>query len=286
MQQCWSTFESRPAIAPIELMLNDLLEVYRNTELATPGSLVDDFDKRWETLKPNIIVKTDNQLNGSVECNNEIIAVNDTDNNSLANKKQMSPSLNNLLDDTSEVGVQIEPCPDKRNELPFFCEAEKEYSKENAKLEFKLEPYNKLVHSVDDLSIYQNSQLDSINTNQRASSESETEDENWKCKIERGAYSEKVRQKSRSVTDLMILTHIDCSESDSETPLPSLDYRINNKGIRYPAKHALEGMNVKFGSEGNLLSVQDTFQDELRKLQEERKDSLLFVPEDINANDF
>lgn len=33
-----------------------------------------------------------------------------------------------------------------------------------------------------------------------------------------------------------------------------------------------------YGSEGNLLEVQNTFQEELRKLQEERRDSLLFVP--------
>ncbi|XP_032685723.1 uncharacterized protein LOC116850953 isoform X3 [Odontomachus brunneus] len=44
---------------------------------------------------------------------------------------------------------------------------------------------------------------------------SETEEESWKGRIEQGVYTEKVKQKSKSVTDLMVLVHID-PDSDAE----------------------------------------------------------------------
>ncbi|XP_011635453.1 STE20-like serine/threonine-protein kinase isoform X2 [Pogonomyrmex barbatus] len=47
---------------------------------------------------------------------------------------------------------------------------------------------------------------------------SETEEESWKGRIEQGVYTEKVKQKSKSVTDLMVLVHID-PDSDAEWSL-------------------------------------------------------------------
>ncbi|KAJ8682704.1 hypothetical protein QAD02_018496 [Eretmocerus hayati] len=46
--------------------------------------------------------------------------------------------------------------------------------------------------------------------------DSETEEESWRGRVERGAYTEKVKQKSKSVADLMILVHI---EPDSDADL-------------------------------------------------------------------
>ncbi|XP_021936652.1 uncharacterized protein LOC110838099, partial [Zootermopsis nevadensis] len=47
----------------------------------------------------------------------------------------------------------------------------------------------------------------------------DTEDEIWRRRIEQGEFSEKVKEKSKSVADLMVLTHIECSDgSDSEPP--------------------------------------------------------------------
>ncbi|XP_050314355.1 uncharacterized protein LOC126748868 isoform X2 [Anthonomus grandis grandis] len=114
----------------------------------------------------------------------------------------------------------------------------------------------------------------------QGSSGSDTEEENWMRKVERGAYSEKVRLKSRSVADLMVLTHVDYSESESETPMPSIDYKIN----RPVKKSNLESASLNFSSEGNLLSLEDTFEQELKKLQVERRDSLLFVPDNKSQN--
>lgn len=285
MQLCWSTFESRPSIFQIDVMLCDLLEVCKNTSNSSesPSVSADDFDRRWELLKPNTIVKTDNQ---TVETDDDLDA-----SNSYIQDKEMSPSLNNLLDDGTSVHMEswLENVALKTNDVDFNEEMSdverksdsskelqkispsKMNSKPNLKVDFKLCPMSQRVARSAEI------------LNDRTSSESETEDENWKRKIERGAYSEKVRQKSRSVTDLMVLTHIDCSESDSETPLPSLDYKANfYKNVRYAPKQNLENVSLMFGSEGNLLSVQNTFQEELQKLREERKDSLLFVPENAN----
>lgn len=270
MQLCWSTHESRPSIIQIDVMLTDLLEVCKNTNSTTqnPAVSVDDFDSRWELLKPNTIVKTDNQV---METDDDLDAA------SFIQDKQMSPSLNNLLDDGTSVhmeswleNVALNNDNDVKNTETKHLPSDIKF-KEGLKVEFKLCPMSQRVARSAEV------------LNDRTSSESETEDENWKKKIERGAYSEKVRQKSRSVTDLMVLTHIDCSESDSETPLPSLDYKANfYKNVRCAPRQNLENVSLMFGSEGNLLSVQDTFQQELQKLREERKDSLLFVPENIS----
>ncbi|XP_044259276.1 uncharacterized protein LOC123007849 isoform X2 [Tribolium madens] len=258
MQLCWTNSESRPAMSQIDLMLSDLLQVYKNTKLEP-----NDFDKRWEAFKPNNIVKTDN-------------TEMDLDDSEIVTKT-LSPSLNNLHGSLDNLDLQMESwlenvatrtgdmsyvkgLSDAIKDLDNAIALETSTSTESSpKIEFKLGL-------------------------ERPSSGSETEEENWKKKIERGAYSEKVRQKSRSVADLMILTHIDQSESESETPLPSLDYRTNYKNVRYAPKQNLESCSLMFGSEGNLLSVQETFQEELKKLQEERRDSLLFVPENSSQN--
>lgn len=271
MQLCWSTHESRPSIFQIDVMLCDLLEVCRNTNNTSqnPAVSVDDFDSRWEMLKPNTIVKTDNQ---AMETDDDLDVA------SYIEDKQISPSLNNLLDDGTSVHMEswLENVAEYSEEMPDVVKKTDARPsdikfKEGLKVEFKLCPMSQRVARSAEV------------LNDRTSSESETEDENWKRKIERGAYSEKVRQKSRSVTDLMVLTHIDCSESDSETPLPSIDYKANfYKNVRCAPRQNLENVSLMFGSEGNLLSVQDTFQQELQKLREERKDSLLFVPENIN----
>ena len=49
-------------------------------------------------------------------------------------------------------------------------------------------------------------------------SDSETEEESWRGRVERGAYTEKVKQKSKSVADLMVLVHIE-PESDADLSL-------------------------------------------------------------------
>ncbi|KAB0793142.1 hypothetical protein PPYR_12762 [Photinus pyralis] len=316
MQMCWSTLESRPSVSQVHLMLSDLMQVYQNQTNSEPGILLEDFDKRWDSFKPNSLARTDNQdfLRDSKSLADidlsDITVLNmkmgkDDD---LLNSKPMSPSLNNLhgsLDNlvNDEMDSWLQKVAHKTGDMSYvrglseaMSDLDKALALENVsssdssyqpspapetvstnKLQFQLGPTR-----METSQAQQSSLTESM---QRTSSESETEDENWRRKIEQGAYSEKVHQKSKSVTDLMVLTHIDYSESDSETPLPSLDYRVNYKNVRYAPKHNLENASLLFGSEGNLLSVHDKFQEELRRLQEERKDSLLFVPEYNRSRD-
>lgn len=292
MQFCWSPSDARPSIIQIHLMLKNLLQIHQDSKNAInsqPSDLMEDFDTRWKSFKPNSIKRTDNHefaVNG-VDLT-DITVSTDNREECLLTTKSMSPSLNNLhgsLDNLTgeKMDSWLQKVANKTGDMSYvrgLCEVIKdldntlalenvsssdsspllEKDPETKTLDFKLGPtedFNKI----------------------EISSESETEDENWRKKIELGVYSEKVHQKSKSVTDLMVLTHIDCSESDSETPLPSLDYRVNYRNVRYAPKQNLEAVSLTFGSEGNLLSIHDKFQQELKKLQEERRDSLLFVPD-------
>lgn len=101
-----------------------------------------------------------------------------------------------------------------------------------------------------------------------ASSETDTEDEQWRLRIERGEFSEKVKQKSKSVADLMILTHIDASESSEsgDTPLNSLSRQNSFKYNRL----AVPLLNsLTFTSDSDLRNAHDDhdFQDTLKKFQ-------------------
>lgn len=316
MQLTWSTSESRPSANQVHLMLSDLLEVYKNTKSESFVSL-EDFDKRWNSFKPNSLTKTDNckfELENTPVDLNDVVISNLSSNkeDELVTRKSISLSLNNLhgsLDNlaTPEMDSWLQKVATKTGDMSYvrgLSEAMKDLDNTlalenvsssdsshqpspapetvppvNKKVDYKLSIGSKLFN--DSVNIQNSSLAESI---LHTSSGSETEDENWRRKVELGVYSEKVHQKSKSVTDLMVLTHIDCSESESETPLPSLDYRVNYKNSRYTPKQNLENTNLTFGSEGNLLSVHDKFQEELKKLQEERRDSLLFVPDSSSFN--
>jgi len=87
---------------------------------------------------------------------------------------------------------------------------------------------------------------------------SETEEESWKGRIEQGVYTEKVKQKSKSVTDLMVLVHID-PDSDAEW---SLGAQVSEKNVKkkLPAT----------GSESDLRHTvpADEFDEALKKLRD------------------
>nr|XP_022912483.1 uncharacterized protein PF11_0213-like isoform X2 [Onthophagus taurus] len=257
MQSCWSTVESRLSATHIDLILNDLMQVYEHTKVSTElkDCSIHDFDQRWEALKPNAVAMTDETP----------LMHEEKKSASLTN---LHGSLDNLLQDHNSVDSWLENVANNSGDLVYA----KGLSEAMMDLDNVLElnsnnPSPKPLHF-------------KIGPKVTTSSESETEEENWKKKIERGAYTEKVRQKSRSVADLMVLTHVDYSESDSET-LPSLTEFKNQKS----KFKNMDNPALKFGSEGNLLSVHDTFQEELRKLQDERRDSLLFVPDKYSYSD-
>ncbi|XP_078037624.1 uncharacterized protein LOC144470414 isoform X2 [Augochlora pura] len=89
-------------------------------------------------------------------------------------------------------------------------------------------------------------------------SSSETEEESWKRQIEQEVYTEKVKEKSKSVTDLMVLVHIDL-DSDAEV---SMGTQVSDKCVKkkLPAS----------GSDSDIRhSVHtDEFDEALRKLRD------------------
>ncbi|OXU24143.1 hypothetical protein TSAR_007773 [Trichomalopsis sarcophagae] len=93
-------------------------------------------------------------------------------------------------------------------------------------------------------------------------SDSETEEESWRGRVERGAYTEKVKQKSKSVADLMVLVHIE-PDSDADLSLgpqmPMAEKSLSMKK-RLPAR----------GSDSDLPSAifDDQFDLALRKLRD------------------
>lgn len=132
---------------------------------------------------------------------------------------------------------------------------------------FRLGPMasNKISRPLFDSSYKDNSYLRTRSGTE--SSGTDTEDEQWRLRIERGEFSEKVKQKSKSVADLMILTHIDASESsESDTPLNSLSRRNSFKYSRL----AVPLLNsLTFTSDSDLRKAQDDldFQNTLKKFQ-------------------
>lgn len=118
--------------------------------------------------------------------------------------------------------------------------------------------------------LFGNSYNDNSYLGRRSGTESsgtDTEDEHWRLRIERGEFSEKVKQKSKSVADLMVLTHIDASESsESDTPLNSLSRQnsFKNNRLAVPLLNSLT-----FTSDSDLRNAQDDhdFQDTLKKFQ-------------------
>ncbi|XP_012525406.1 uncharacterized protein LOC105830562 isoform X2 [Monomorium pharaonis] len=87
---------------------------------------------------------------------------------------------------------------------------------------------------------------------------SETEEESWKGRIEKGVYTEKVKQKSKSVTDLMVLVHID-PDSDAEW---SLGAQTSEKNIKKKVPVT--------GSDSDLRHTvpADEFDETLKKLRD------------------
>ncbi|KAL7288681.1 hypothetical protein TKK_0017407 [Trichogramma kaykai] len=93
-------------------------------------------------------------------------------------------------------------------------------------------------------------------------SDSETEEESWRGRVERGAYTEKVKQKSKSVADLMVLVHIE-PESDADL---SLGPQISMSDKASLCKKRLPVT----GSDGDLPSAvfDDQFDWALKKLRD------------------
>lgn len=159
---------------------------------------------------------------------------------------------------------------------------------ENLVLDFRLGPQNQVRKQIS----LQPDSLQDDSLVRRDSSGTDTEEETWRGRIERGEFSEKVKEKSKSVTDLMILTHIESEGSESDS-LPSLtrQYSIDKSKRKLPSGAIMS--TIGFGSEGNIRGalLGEEFQDALKQLQEwkirdseSRENSLHFIKNEAQTS--
>lgn len=250
MQMCWSDVATRPQIVEIDMLVSKLFHTYHNgrDNQKSLGSS-DDFDKKWEMLNPN---NTQN-----MDANSDSVLLEMGDDYIVSTSKPLSPSLNNLHGSLDNLLATCEKSHFLSNEnVRNICDSDSVSGPES------------FDEGRNDANHYSTDILKQVN------SDSETEDENWREKVEKGTYTEKVRVKSKSITDLMVLTHIDYCESESETPFSSINYKVNSKTQRSLTSKP-DFPYLPFGSEGNLLSIQDPIpdktkvNDELKKFHEE-----------------
>ncbi|XP_065338631.1 uncharacterized protein LOC135938699 isoform X3 [Cloeon dipterum] len=272
MKLCWSSEMNRPNISQINSMLNHLLSNKSQADKT--------FEERWASLKPNHSVML--QLPGQQE--HHVVVIENHDLKSTPSKdcfptveKQRSPSLQNLhgsLDDVQE--LRSISLPNSREVSPVktiattISSTGDLFSSQSTTLDD--DDTRKICEAIQDLddalALEQtsSSECSSIictpirrhsitakpeDTTLKLDSDSE-EEETWRGRVERGEFSEKVRQKSQSVQDLMVLTHIDSSsDGDEEYLMPK------------PLKGEI------FKSEGNICGavVIEGLLDSFRKLR-------------------
>lgn len=160
-------------------------------------------------------------------------------------------------------------------------------TEQNTVLDFRLGRADSGMSSDDKEMIFQLDSLqDSLDNaksteleNRATDSGTDTEDETWRRRIERGEFSEKVKQKSKSVADLMVLTHIECSDGSDSDP-PSLTWSFersyNGRGsFTSRVRPGLYSRNIPtaFSSESNIHGavLGEEFQDTLKKLCEAQR---------------
>ncbi|PSN32851.1 hypothetical protein C0J52_10316 [Blattella germanica] len=175
-------------------------------------------------------------------------------------------------------------------------------SEQNVVLDFRLGRADSGVSSDDKEMMFQPDSLQddsfiehakSVHIENRATdSGTDTEDETWRKRIERGEFSEKVKEKSKSVADLMVLTHIECSDgSDSDTPSLTWCFeRSSNGRSSFTTKLRPGSVNknsaVVCSSESNIHEavLGEEFKDTLKKLHEAQRENKTLKQEPLLLN--
>lgn len=198
--------------------------------------------------------------------------------------KKISEAIKDLDDALAMEKTSSSSDESSRQESPL---KDSNVQEENPVLDFRLGPLNEVRKQInlEPLTLQDDSLV------RRDSSGSDT-DETWRKRIERGEFSEKVKEKSKSVTDLMILTHIESEGSESDS-LPSLTRQYSIE----MTKRKLSGpkmSTIGFSSEGNIRGavLGEEFQDSLKQLQavwklkdmESRENSLQFIRSEADTS--
>ncbi|XP_059477234.1 uncharacterized protein LOC132197739 isoform X2 [Neocloeon triangulifer] len=285
MKLCWSSDLNRPNISQIKGMLHHLLSNKAQADKT--------FEERWATLKPN-----HSGLQQIPEQQEHIVVIEQHDLFASPSKdfpiaeKQRSPSLQNLhgsLDDVQE--LRSISLPNSREVSPvktiatMISSTGDLFSSQSSTLDD--DDTRKICEAIQDLddalALEQtsSSECSSIvctpirrhsitakpeDMTLRADSDSE-EEETWRGRVERGEFSEKVRQKSQSVQDLMVLTHIDSSSDgdDTDYPIPKpLKYDIFKSEGNICGAVVIEGLLDSFRKLRKLSKIEDTAFDSLQ----------------------
>lgn len=271
MKLCWSSDTNRPNVTQIKGMLHHLLNNKSQADRT--------FEERWASLKPNSLA-----LQAPGQELHHTVVIEHHDMIPSPNKgfpqpdKQQSPSLQNLhgsLEDFQELRSISLPASREVSPVKTFDRRRNSsvdlFSSQSSTLDD--DDTRKICEAIQDLddalALEQtsSSECSSIvctpirrhsitakpeDTTLKADSDSE-EEETWRGRIERGEFTEKVRIKSRSVQDLMVLTHIDSSSDGEDGDLPQ------------PRLYKSEA----FKSEGNICGavVIEGLLDSFRKLR-------------------
>ncbi len=305
MQECWKDYVDRPSFIHVMNALAALMHRFKNNDFDTrwhsskPNTIpITDNEDRYASRLAALAGKADNdsgidldnpkalrglsmlQLQQSSSrqriANDELSSESPASSRRFSNSstgdlfsspismKHRSPSLENLhgsLDNIGSLNRRI-----SGDEV--FCSSSDfqlgPVSHNDASILWTNKPLFHTDSYLEDNSITK--RVDSLGT--------DAEEEIWRKRIERGEFTEKVKEKSKSVADLMILTHIECSESSESDSLPSFHSRQSsfNRQCRRASKGnaPLSLLNsLSFGSESNLPAVEkdQEFQEALKKIQ-------------------
>jgi hypothetical protein len=268
MKLCWSSDSNRPNVTQIKGMLHHLLN--------NKGQADRTFEERWASLKPNSLALHAPTHHTVVIEHHDLIPSEGKE--FPLPDKQQSPSLQNLhgsLEDVQELRSISLPASREVSPVKTFDRRRNSsvdlFSSQSSTLDD--DDTRKICEAIQDLddalALEQtsSSECSSIvctpvrrhsitakpeDMTLKADSDSE-EEETWRGRIERGEFTEKVRIKSRSVQDLMVLTHIDSSSDGEDGDLPQ------------PRLYKAEA----FKSEGNICGavVIEGLLDSFRKLR-------------------
>lgn len=235
-----------------------------------------------DVSKPLEEIKQDKTLNDTEEFDSWLKGVDTTNEEDVKFVKKISEAIKDLDDALALEKTSSSSDDSSRQESPLKDTSAQD---KNPVLDFRLGPLNEVRKQMNIEP--QTSQDDSLL--RRDSSGTDTEDETWRKRIERGEFSEKVKEKSKSVTDLMILTHIESESSESDS-LPSLTRQYS---VTKRKSSGTMMSTIGFGSEGNIQGavLGEEFQDALKQLQaewkfrdmESRESSLQFIKNEVHT---
>ncbi|CAG7727364.1 unnamed protein product [Allacma fusca] len=235
MLSCWNPQpDSRPSISAIVGRLGELCgsvsdrHLSQNVSVKLPASFIkeDDFDRKWDEFakKVNSPQEQGNtlDLNSDVKHQSEILNFNN--NNNLTGGKKKSVSFLGLGDEISVVQVKTKLSTVNQFQVPDqYGKHSETVSSQSAtpvnSHELNLNSSSNLITESQSAPFLSDSSGGGVSSDRQLwKVNRDPEEDSWRKRIELGEISQKVKEKSQSVQDLMVLTHVepsDLSDPDS-----------------------------------------------------------------------